>query len=133
MMIKSLLKKLLMALSVLMLLFLGCGPNVYVKDVDNTSRPPNTGQLDIYVSPDEVKRPYQTIKVMRVEDKRVEKNQNEEQMKQTAMDRAKKAGADAIIITNTGIHRYRVRDGMGGSVLYNSRFIELEAIVYSDK
>ena len=133
MIMKSTLKKLFIAVPALMLLFSGCGPHVYVKDVDNTTRPPNAGQLDIYASPDEVKRPYQTIKTMRVEDKRVEKNQNEEQMKQRAMDRAKKAGADAIIITNTGIHRYRVRDGMGGSVLYNSRFIELEAIVYSDK
>lgn len=131
--LKLTLKKLLFVIPALLLLLSGCGPDLYVKSVDNTTRPPNTGQLEVYNSPDEVKRPYKTIKTMRVEDKRVEKNQNEEQMKQRAVDRAKEAGADAIIITNTGIHRYRVSDGMGGSVPYNSKFIELEAIVYSDK
>lgn len=133
MMIRSLLKKLLMALAVLMPLFLGCGPDVYIKDVDNTPRPPNTGQLDIYNSPDEVKRPYQTIETIRVQDDRVARRQNEEEMKQKAIATAKESGADAIIITKSGIHRFRVSDGQGGSVTYNSKFMELEAIVYSDK
>ena len=46
---------------------------------------------------------------------------------------AKESGADAIIITKSGIHKYRVSDGMGGSVPYNSKFMEIEAIVYTDK
>jgi hypothetical protein len=127
------LKKLLVAAPFLLLLLSGCGPNVYVKDVDNTSRPPNTGQLDIYNSPDEVQRPYQKIMSMRVEDDRVAKNQDEEQMKQRVIARAKESGADAIIITKTGNRKYRVRDGMGGSVMYNARFMDIEAIVYTDK
>jgi hypothetical protein len=127
------LKKLFLAAPVLMLLLLGCGPDVYVKDVANTTRPPNTGQLDIYNSPDEVKRPYQTIETIRVQDNRVARNQDEEEMKQRAIATAKESGADAIIITKSGIHRFRVPDGQGGSVTYNSKFMELEAIVYSDK
>ena len=131
--IKLTVKKLLFAVPALMLLLSGCGPDVYIKDVDHTTRLANTGQLDIYNSPDEVKRPYQTIKTIRVEDKRVEKNQNEDQMKQRAVDRAKEAGADAIIITKTGTRNFRMSDGMGGSVPYNAKFIEIEAIVYNDK
>ena len=126
------LKRLLFAVSTLILFLLGCGPNVYVKDVDNTPRPPNTGQLDIYNSPDEVKRPYKTIKTMRVEDDRVEKRQDEDQMKQRVIAKAKESGADGIIINKTGNRKYRVRDGMGGSVLYNAKFMDIEAIVYTD-
>ena len=116
-----------------MLLLSGCGPDVYVKDVDTTTRPPNTGQLDIYNSPDEVKRPYQTIEIMRVEDKRVEKNQDEGQMKERLFAKAKESGADAIIITKTGVHKFRMSDGMGGSVPYSAKYIEGEAIVYTAK
>ena len=127
------LKKLLLAVPALMLLVLGCGPDVYVKDVDNTPRPPNTGQLDIYNSPGEVKRPYKTIMTLRVQDDRVTKRQDEEQMKQRAIARAKESGADGIIINKTGNRKYRVRDGMGGSVIYNEKFMDIEGIVYTDK
>ena len=127
------LKKLLFAATALILFLSGCGPDVYVKDVDTTPRPPNTGQLDIYNSPDEVKRPYKTIKTMRVEDDRVEKRQNEDQMKERAIAKAKESGADGIIINKTGNRKYRVRDGMGGSVPYNAKFMDIEAIVYTDK
>ena len=127
------LQKLLFAVPALILFLLGCGPNVYVKDVDNTPRPPNTGQLDIYNSPDEVQRPYQTIKTMRVEDDRVAKRQDEDQMKQRVIAKAKESGADGIIINKIGNRKYRVRDGMGGSVPYDAKFMDIEAIVYTDK
>ena len=130
---KLALKKLVVASAAVMLLLSGCGPKVSVKHVDNTSRPPNTGQLDIYNSPEEVKKPYQTIKIMRVEDDRVEKNQNEGQMKERLAAKAKESGADAIIITKTGVRRFRVSDGMGGSVPYSAKYMEVEAIVYSAK
>lgn len=130
---KLALKKVLFALPALLLFLSGCGPDVYVKNVDNTTRPPNTGQLDIYHSPDEVKRPFQTIKILRVEDDRVAKHQDEAQMKQRAIDRAMEFGADGIIITKTGIRTYRVRDGMGGSVTYNAKFMDIEAFVYNEK
>lgn len=126
-------KKLLFAVPTLILFLSGCGPNVYVKDVDTTPRPPNTGQLDIYNSPDEVKRPYKTIKTMRVEDDRVAKRQDEDQMKQRVIAKAKESGADGIIINKTGNRKYRVRDGMGGSVTYNAKFMDIEAIEYTDK
>ena len=127
------LKNLLVAASALMLLLSGCGPDVLVKDVDNTSRPPNTGQLDMYKSPDEVTRPYKTIKMLRVEDKRVAKNQDEEQMKQRVIAKAKEHGADGIVIIKEGTRNYRVSDGMGGSVPYSAKFMDIEAIVYTDK
>ena len=127
------LKKLRLALPALVLLLLGCGPDVYVKDVDNTTRPPNTGQLDIYNSPEEVTRPYKTVVTMRVEDDRVAKRQDEEQMKQKAIAKAKENGAHAIVITKSGIHTFRVSDGQGGSVTYNSKLMEIEAVVYTDK
>jgi hypothetical protein len=127
------LKKLLFAIPALMLFLLGCGPDVYVKDVDTTIRSPNTGQIDTYNSPDEVKRPYKTIQTMRVQDDRVAKRQDEEQMKQRAVDTAKESGADAIIITKSGIHTFRVPDGQGGWVTYHSKLMEIEAIVYTDK
>ncbi len=127
------LKKLLLAAPALMLLLSGCGPDVYVKDVDTTTRPPNTGQLDIYNSPEEVTRPYKTIKMLRVEDDRVAQRQDEEQMRQRVIARAKEFGADGIIITKEGNRKYRVSDGMGGSVLYNAKFMDIEAIVYTDK
>ena len=97
------------------------------------SRSPNTGELDIYESAEEVKRPYKTIKILRVEDDRVAANQDEEQMKREVFAKAKEVGADGLIITKTGNRKYRVRDGMGGSVTYNAKFMEIEAIVYLDK
>lgn len=127
------LKKLFVALPALMFFLLGCGPDVYVKDVDNTPRPPNTGQLDIYNSPDQVKKPYKTIMTIRVEDDRVAKRQDEEQMKQRAITKAKESGADGMIINKKGNRKYRVSDGMGGSVPYNAKFMDIEAIVYTDK
>jgi hypothetical protein len=131
--IRSTLKKRLFVASALMLLVFGCGPDINVKHVDAESRPPNTGDLDIYKSAEEVKRPYRTIKVMRSEDDRVAARQDEEQMKREIFAKAQEFGADGIIITKTGTRNYRVRDGMGGSVPYNSIYIEIEAIIYLDK
>ena len=126
-------KKYIFVLPTLIFLLLGCGPDIYVKDVDMESRPPNTGELDIYKSAEEVKRPYKTIKIIRVEDDRLAANQDEEQMKREVFAKAKEFGADGLIITKTGTRKYRVRDGMGGSVTYNAKFMEIEAIVYLDK
>lgn len=127
------LKKHFFVAQALMLLLLGCGPDIYVKDVDTESRPPNTGELDIYNSVEEVKRPYKTIKTIRVEDDRVAARQDEEQMKRETVAKAKQMGADGLIIMKTGTRNYRVRDGMGGSVPYHAKFIEFEAIIYQDK
>ena len=129
----AIMKKCLFVLPAFIFLLLGCGPDIYVKDVDTESRPPNTGELDIYNSVEEVKRPYKTIKVIRVEDDRVAARQDEEQMKRETFAKAKEMGAEGLIIMNTGTRNYRVRDGMGGSVPYSARFIEFEAIVYLDK
>ena len=46
--LNSIMKKLLFVGPALILLLLGCGPDINVKDVDTESRPPNTGELDIY-------------------------------------------------------------------------------------
>ena len=131
--LNSTMKKRLFVAPALILLLLGCGPNIYVKDVDTESRPPNTGELDIYNSVEEVKRPYKTIKIIRVEDDRVAARQDEEQMKRDTFAKAKEMGADGLIIIKRGMRDYRVRDGMGGSVPYSTKFIEFEAIIYLDK
>ena len=131
--VNSIFKKRLFVAPALILFLLGCGPDINVKDVDTESRPPNTGKLDIYNSVEEVKRPYKTIKLVRVEDDRVAARQDEEQMKRETFAKAKEMGADGLIIMKTGTRNYRVRDGMGGSVPYSAKFIEFEAIVYLDK
>ena len=131
--VNSIFKKRLFVAPVLILFLLGCGPDINVKDVDTESRPPNTGKLDIYNSVEEVKRPYKTIKLVRVEDNRVGARQDEEQMKRETFANAKEMGADGLIIMKTGTRNYRVRDGMGGSVPYSAKFIEFEAIIYLDE
>ena len=131
--VNSIFKKRLFVAPALILFLLGCGPDINVKDVDTESRPPNTGKLDIYNSVEEVKRPYKTIKLVRVEDDRVGARQDEEQMKRETFAKAKEMGADGLIFMKTGTRNYRVRDGMGGSVPYSSKFIEFEAIIYLDE
>ena len=131
--VNSIFKKRLFVAPALILLLFGCGPNINVKDIDTESRPPNTGQLDIHNSAEEVTRPYKTIKIIRTEDDRVAANQNEEEMKRNTFAKAKEFGADGVIITKTGTRNYRVRDGMGGSVPYSAICIEVEAIIYLDK
>jgi len=131
--VNSIFKKRLFVAPALILFLLGCGPDINVKDVDTESRPPNTGKLDIYNSVEEVKRPYKTIKLVRVEDDRVGARQDEEQMKRETFAKAKEMGADGLIIMKTGTRNYRVRDGMGGSVPYSAKFIEFEAIIYLDE
>ena len=131
--VNSIFKKRLFVAPALILFLLGCGPDINVKDVDTESRPPNTGKLDIYNSVEEVKRPYKTIKLVRVEDDRVAARQDEEQMKRETFANAKEMGADGLIIMKTGTRNYRVRDGMGGSVPYSAKFIEFEAIIYLDE
>ena len=133
MLINPKLKKRLFIAPALFLFLFGCTPDIYVQDIDNEYRPPNTGQLDIYNSAEEVKRPYKTIKIIRVEDDRVAARQDEEEMKRMIFAKAKEVGADGLIITEAGIHKYRVRDGMGGSVAYAAKYIIIEAIVYRDK
>jgi len=131
--INSIIKKRLFVAAALILLLFGCGPNISVKEIDKESRPPNTGQLDIYNSAEEVKRSYKTIKIIRTEDDRVDARKDEEEMKRNTFAKAKEFGADGLIITKTGTRNYRVRDGMGGSVPYSAIYIEIEAIIYLDK
>jgi len=131
--INSIIKKRLFVAAALILILFGCGPNISVKEIDKESRPPNTGQLDIYNSAEEVKRPYKTIKIIRTEDDRVDARKDEEEMKRNTFAKAKEFGADGLIITKTGTRNYRMSDGMGGSVPYSAIYIEVEAIVYLDK
>jgi hypothetical protein len=131
--VNSILEKRLFIATALILLLFGCGPNINVRDVDTESRPPNTGRLDTYNSAAEVKRPYKTIKIIHTEDNRVAAKQDEEEMKRNTFDKAKESGADGVIITKTGTRKYRVSDGMGGSVPYSAIYIEVEAIIYLDK
>jgi len=131
--INSIIKKRLFVAAALILILFGCGPNISVKEIDKESRPPNTGQLDIYNSAEEVKRPYKTIKIIRTEDDRVDARKDEEEMKRNTFAKAKEFGADGLIITKTGTRNYRMSDGMGGSVPYSAIYIEIEAIIYLDK
>ena len=129
----STLKQWLFVAPALILILFGCGSDIVVQDIDKESRPPNTGQLDIYNSAEEVKRPYKTIKIMRGEDDRVAARQDEEQLKRETFAEAKELGADGAIITKTGTRKWRASDGMGGSVPYSAIYIEIEAIIYLDK
>ena len=54
-------------------------------------------------------------------------------MDPTFVVKAFRLGADGVIIKKTGTRNFRVRDGMGGSVPYSAKYIEIEAIVYLDK
>ncbi len=132
MMMNSTLKKWLFVAPALILFLLGCGPDINVQDNDKESRPPNTGQLDIYNSAEEVKRPYKAIKIMRGEDDRVPSRHDEEELKRKTFAKAKEFGADGVIITKTGTREWRASDGMGGSVPYSAIYINIEAIIYLD-
>lgn len=126
-------KKWLFVAPALILLLFGCGQNIDVQHTDKESRPPNTGKLDIYNSAEEVKRPYKTIEIMRAEHYVLPGHNDDDLMKRKTFAKAKEFGADGVIITKTGTRKYRVRDGMGGSVPYSAIFIEIEAIIYLDK
>ena len=129
----STMKKWLFVAPTLIFLLMGCGPNIVVHYIDKESRPPNSGQLDIYQSGEEVKRPYKIIMIIRGEDKRVAANRDKEQLKRKIFAKAKKSGADGLIITKTGTRNFRTRDGMGGSVPHSAKYVQIEAIVYLDK
>ncbi len=126
-------KKCLFVASALIFLFFGCGPAIRVQEVDPEYRPPNSGQLDVYNSAQEVTRPYKTIKILHGVDDRVGRNQNEEELKKKIFAEAKKFGADGLIITKTETRPLRQRDGMGGSVSHEVKYIDVEAIIYLDK
>jgi hypothetical protein len=128
-------KKWLFVAPALILLLFGCGQHISVQHIDKESRPPNTGELDIYNSVEEVKRPYKTIEIMRAEDYAIpgRSDDDKEEMKRKTFAKAKEFGADGLIITKTGARNVRVRDGMGGSVPYSLIYIESEAIIYLDK
>lgn len=112
--------------SALILLLFGCGQNINVQHMDKESRPPNTGELDIYNSAEEVKRSYKTIEIMRAEDYVLpgRNDEEEEEMKRKTIAKAKEFGADGLIITKTGTRNVRVSDGMGGSAPYSLIYIE---------
>jgi len=127
------LKKWFIVAPTVILFFFGCGGNINIQDIDKESRPPNTGDLDIYNSAEEVKRPYKTTKILRGEHYLLPSRDDDEEMKRKVFAEAKKFGADGSIIKKTGMQNVRVPDGMGGSVPYKFFYIEIEAIVYLDK
>ena len=133
MMNNSTMKKCLLVASALIFLLFGCGPEIRVQEVDPEYRPPNSGQLDIYKSAEEVKRPYKTIKILHGLDDRVGRNQDEEELKKKVFTKAKAFGADGVIVTKTETQPLRQRDGMGGSVTHDVLYIDVEAIIYLDK
>jgi hypothetical protein len=131
--INSTMKRWLFVAAALIFLLVGCGPDIRVQEVDPEYRPPNSGQLDVYNSAQEVKRPYKTIKILQAVDDRVGRNQDEEELKNKIFAKAKEFGADGLIITKTGTQPLRQRDGMGGSVTHDVLYIDVEAIIYLDK
>ena len=133
MMNNSTMKKCLFVASALIFLFFGCGPEIRVQEVDPEYRPPNSGQLDVYNSAQEVNRPYKTIKILQGVDDRVGRNQDEEELKKKIFAKAKEFGADGLIITKTETRPLRQRDGMGGSVTHDVLYMDVEAIIYLDK
>ena len=92
-----------------------------------------TGELDIYNSAEEVKRPYKTIEIVRAEHYVLPGRDDDDLMKRKTIAKAKEFGADGLIITKSGTRNVRVRDGMGGSHHYSLIYIESEAIIYLDK
>jgi len=126
-------KKCLLVASALIFVLFGCGPEIRIQEVDPEYRPPNTGQLDVYKSAQEVKRPYKTIKIIHGVDDRVGRNQDEEELKKKIFTKAKEVGADGLIITKTETRPLRQRDGMGGSVTHDVLYMDVETIIYLDK
>lgn len=130
--INSTMKKWLFVAPALIFLLVGCGPDIRVQEVDPEYRPPNSGQLDVYNSAQEVKRPYKTIKIIQAIDDRLSRNQDEEEVKRKIFAKSKEFGADGVIITKTGTRPRRQRDGMGGSITRDVLYIDIEAIIYLD-
>ncbi len=108
----------------------GCSLQVMVKQLDDTSRQPVTGDIDVYNSLEEIQRQYTRIAELQTDDRRGFRR-NEKQMIDLLITEARKLGADAIVILKKGNKELIMQDPMGGgniSTFYP--FINAAAIVY---
>lgn len=74
-------------------LFAACAPTVYVHSFDSQVREPNTGEFEVFTSPQAVPYCYKEIGLISVEG-----YSDEPQMIEFSISRTKQLGADGIII-----------------------------------
>jgi hypothetical protein len=110
---------------------IGCAASVKVARFDQISRPPKTGDLDVFSSPQAVARPYKEIALITAEESLSSDSITQLTLKMIAQARA--LGADAVILLAAG-------QKSGGGLLVGNVYVSADenatrctAIVYTDK
>ena len=122
-------KKIFYAVFIVCFCLVGCKPQVMVKQLDDISRQPVTGDIDVYNSLEEIQRQYTRIAELEIEHSMAFRK-SEKQMIDSLITKAKELGADAIVILKKGNKEITMSDPTGGgkiSTLYP--FINAAAIV----
>ncbi len=116
-------------------LLAGCAASLKVARFDQVPRPPTQATLDVFTSPQGVKRPYKEVALITAEESFM--GTSETELTQKMIAKARELGADAVILGNAGQNEYGgVVTGSGTSATYvpiNYRTTRCSAIVYTDK
>jgi uncharacterized protein YbjQ (UPF0145 family) len=119
----------LVAISFIMV---GCAPQARIQKTYIQVDQKITGEVAIFNSFDAVGRSYIKVAVLKVTDHRPSNNKNRNKMIESLKSKARKVGAEGIVIIDEGHFAERVRMAGSTDKLYTS-IIKGIAIVYGDE
>jgi len=120
------------ATGIISLIIIGCGPPTRIQKTYIQVDQQKTGEVDIFSSFDEVGMSYKEVAELKVTDSRRKKKQDRNQMIESLKAKARKMGADGIVIIEEGDSVEKWRDPMGSGEIIEAPYIFIKciAIIY---
>jgi hypothetical protein len=115
---------------ILSFMMIGCGPQTRIQKTYIHVEQAKTGAVDVFTSFDEVGASYKKVAELKVIEQRAPDKKTTDAMIESLKTKARKLGADGIVIVKEGKFIERVSDGFGGAAIFYNHVIICTAIVY---
>jgi hypothetical protein len=124
-------KRLWILFTMLSFMFIGCGPSARIQKTYIQMDQQKTGPIEVFNSFDEVGRPYKKVAELEVVDER-EPDKIRDRMIESLKTKARKMGADCIVIVEEGTDISTTPNpfGGGGVITFYGFFIKCTAITF---
>lgn len=125
-------KRMWIAFALLSFMILGCGPSAHIKKTYIQVNQQKTGPIEVFNSFDEVGTPYKKVAELKVVDQREPSKKIRGGMIESLKIKARKLGADCIVIVEEGTSISTTPNPFGGEgeFTFYGFFIKCTAIVF---
>ena len=128
----DIMKRIWIALALLSLMIIGCGPSAHIQKTYIQMNQQKTGPIEVFNSSEEVGTSYKKLAELEVTNPRANSKKIRDQLIESLKTKARELGADAIVIVEEGTSTSTMPNPFGGKRewTFYGFFIKCTAIVY---